>query len=69
MFEKLAINSSAPSLSNDDQDGDLSRQNKQRKKRRSGSITRKFVGCYFHTYRYLFGSYTNRSLKKHDKKH
>jgi hypothetical protein len=43
VFEKLAINNSAPTLSNDEQDGDLSRQNKHRKKRRSGSITRKFV--------------------------
>jgi hypothetical protein len=63
MYEKLAINSSAPSLSNDEQDGDVSRQNKQRKKRRSGSITRKFVACNFHIYRYLFDSYINRNLK------
>ncbi|XP_023705411.1 uncharacterized protein LOC111863376 isoform X2 [Cryptotermes secundus] len=44
MFEKLAVNSSAPSLSNEEQDGDLSRQNKKRKKRRSGSITRMLNG-------------------------
>jgi hypothetical protein len=64
--EKLAVNSSAPSLSNEEQDGDLSRQSKKKKKRRSGSITRKFVACYFHIYRYPFGynsSYINRNLK------
>jgi hypothetical protein len=66
VFEKLAVNSSAPSLSNDEQDGDLSRQNKKRKKRRSGSITRKFVAAYIHIYRYEFGytsCYINRNLK------
>jgi hypothetical protein len=43
VYEKLvAANSSAPSLSNDEQDGDSSRQNKKKKKRRSGSITRMF---------------------------
>jgi hypothetical protein len=66
VFEKLVANGSAPSLSNDEQDGDLSRQNKKRKKRRSGSITRKFVACYFPIYRYRFGyssGYINRNLK------
>jgi len=41
VYEKLvAANNSAPSISNDEQDGDLSRQSKKKKKRRSGSITR-----------------------------
>jgi len=43
VYEKLvAANSSGPSISNDEQDGDLSRQSKKKKKRRSGSITRMF---------------------------